>query len=369
MKKLKYVDFFSGCGGLSYGFYCNPFFEGLLATDIWNEAKVNHDLNHDNIPFEIVDFSINKNVTRLIKPLVGNCDVVMGGPPCQGFSTLGKREVECKKSSLVDSFLTAAIKIQPKIIIMENVKTIRSKKHPNGGTYPDHINDYLSQARYDYFSVVLKATDFGLGQTRQRFFLIAVHSKLNKTGLLANIQENINKQKKDKFSTLKSLIGSLPKVGPREGADRLKYKNRTIHNHKAMNHTDKLIKRLAHVPVDGGLLDVPVDLLTTHLKKMVNDGYGNGGHKKNIYGRMNWNKPSGTIVAGMDKITIGRFVHPEENRLLTPRECARIQGFPDDFVFKGSLVTQYYLIGNAVPIIFSQVVSNAIKQAWGENKK
>src|SRR5262249_19902508 len=86
-----------------------------------------------------------------------------------------------------------------------------------------------------------------------------------------------------------------------------------------------------------------------HLKRMKRGAYGSGGHVKNIYGRLEWDKPAGTVVAGIDKITCGRFIHPNANRLLTPRECARLQSFPDDFVFFGSAVTQYYLIGNAVP--------------------
>jgi DNA (cytosine-5)-methyltransferase 1 len=97
------------------------------------------------------------------------------------------------------------------------------------------------------------------------------------------------------------------------------------------------------------LLDVPRRLLTDHLRRLVDGAYGSGGHVKNIYGRLEWGKPSGTVVAGIDKITCGRFVHPVENRLLTPRECARLQSFPDEFAFMPSLVASYYLIGNAVP--------------------
>ena len=153
----------------------------------------------------------------------------------------------------------------------------------------------------------------------------------------------------------------MPRLEPNIGADELKIEGRkVIYNHKALRHSDELKTRFSHVPPGGGLLDVPEELLTPHLRKMKNGSYGSGGHVKNIYGRMDWGKPSGTIVAGIDKITCGRYVHPEENRLITPRECARIQSFPDWFRFKGSNVTQYYLIGNAVPPKLSKVLAKSI---------
>ena len=127
-----------------------------------------------------------------------------------------------------------------------------------------------------------------------------------------------------------------------------------------MNHSAKLKERFSYVPKGGGLLDVPSHLLTPHLQKMVSGHYGSGGHVKNIYGRLSWDKPCGTIVAGMDKITCGRYLHPDANRLLTPRECARIQSFPDEFKLIGGQVARYYAIGNAVPPQLAQVLGMAI---------
>jgi DNA (cytosine-5)-methyltransferase 1 len=173
----------------------------------------------------------------------------------------------------------------------------------------------------------------------------------------------LKKSVSTKKAVLRDVIGNLPKVAVREGADVLELEDGSlIYNHKSMKHSKQLEIRFSHVPKDGGLLDVPVELLTNHLRKIVNGEYGSGGFAKNIYGRMNWNKPSGTIVAGMDKITVGRFVHPDENRLLTPRECARIQSFPDDFIFTGGMVSQYYQIGNAVPPKISRIFANIFSE-------
>lgn len=352
--KITYVDLFSGCGGLSWGFYKSEKFDCLLASDVWKEAKKNYELNHENIDFYLKDFSNVDDASFIIDKVKNKCEIVIGGPPCQGFSTLGKRELNCDKSILVDSFLDTAVKINPRFIVMENVKAIRSKKHPNGGYFTDVIDRKLKTAGFSYTSVILNALDFGLGQTRERFFLFAC--KNEESHLLQKFINAIDEQKKIKHTSLYELIGDLPKLGP--GEEFFDKKN-TIFNHASLKHSEKLIERFKHVPPNGGLLDVPKELLTGHLLKMVEGKYGTGGHAKNIYGRMNWDSPSGTIVAGMDKITVGRFLHPEQNRLLTPRECARIQSFPDSFVFHGSLVTQYYLIGNAVPPIFSKVIANA----------
>ncbi|WP_417682001.1 DNA cytosine methyltransferase [Pseudidiomarina aquimaris] len=364
MTKYKYLDLFSGCGGLSHGFYRKDGFECLLASDFWEKAEFTYTLNHPDTPFELKDFSKTDDIKAVIDRFENQCDIVMGGPPCQGFSTLGKRRLDCDKSILVDSFIDIATKISPKLIIMENVKTITSKKHPAGGLVISKVYESLERAGYFYKTLILKATDFGLGQTRQRFFLFAV--KEADSQILDEVVGNIEKSKKNKFSLLKDLIGDLPPVPAGGGAQIMEFGGRTIYNHQAMNHSEKLLERFRHVPVDGGLLDVPKELLTNHLRKMVEGKYGTGGHTKNIYGRMNWEKPSGTIVAGMDKITVGRFLHPDEDRLLTPRECARIQSFPDDFVFKGSLVNQYYLIGNAVPPVFSEVIASSVLSALKE---
>lgn len=359
-KLITYIDLFSGCGGLSLGFYKSPFFNGLLATDIWKEAKKNYDLNHAGIEFKVSDFSVDSDRDYIVSKFKNHCDIVIGGPPCQGFSTLGKRELNCEKSILVDYFLETAIAINPRFIIMENVKAIQSKKHPKGGFFIDRINDIFKNSGYIYKKIILNSLDFGLGQTRKRFFLFGC--KESDSELLSKFLESVNKQKKNTHTTLKDLIGDLPSLG---AGEEFIDPNSMIFNHKSMNHSAKLIERFKHVPANGGLLDVPRNLLTDHLLKMVDGKYGSGGHAKNIYGRMDWNSPSGTIVAGMDKITVGRFLHPSDNRLLTPRECARIQSFPDDFVFEGSLVTQYYLIGNAVPPLFSEIFAKSYIETFG----
>ena len=373
---LTYADIFTGCGGLCHYFYKNTNYSGTLAVDFWPAAAKVFTSNHPNIPFELRDMYQPDDVLAVIEALREKCDVLLGGPPCQGFSTLGKRRDDDKRSTLVETFLRLSVKVKPKIIVMENVRGIASKEHKTGLPFPEFIRGLLqnedSPSQYDIANVLINALDLGLAQTRVRWILIAVRKDINENNaVLDKIVNSINSKKVDRQLSLRDVIGDLPHIESGEGQD-IQYiedngMKKAIFNHVAMRHSPKLLERLSYVPVGGGLLDVPQHLLTNHLRKMVQGQYGNGGHIKNIYGRLDWNKPSGTIVAGIDKITCGRYVHPDSNRLLTPRECARIQSFPDDFRFFGSLVNQYYLIGNAVPPAISLILSEAIADALLSN--
>ncbi|HJR06620.1 MAG TPA: DNA cytosine methyltransferase [Pyrinomonadaceae bacterium] len=371
---ITFADMFSGCGGLSHGFYKHPDFKGLLAVDHWSEAEKVFKDNHPNIPFETADLYEQTEINSVTARLRDKCDILLGGPPCQAFSTLGKRKDNDKRSSLVEAYIQLCTGIRPKIIIMENVRGITSKKHHSGVSFPDLVKEKLSSgnssAQYEVADILINTLDYGLAQTRTRFFIFAVRKDIeNSRRILDNTISNIEGQKKSTVKSLKHVIGDLPKVESGQGAEVMSVevngRTKIIYNHRAMNHSERLLKRFSHVPPGGGLLDVPRRLLTNHLKKVLDGDYGNGGLIKNIYGRMEWDKPSGTIVAGIDKITCGRFVHPEANRLLTPRECARIQSFPDSFKFQGSLVTQYYLIGNAVPPAISKIIAKTISAVLG----
>lgn len=368
-----FADLFSGCGGLSYGFHDRRKFKMLLAVDAWKSAQEIYSKNFPGISFECYDLSMQKNQRSVVARLKNRCDLLLGGPPCQGFSTLGKRRDNDARSTLVDVFADIAMKISPKLIILENVRGITSKRHPKGAAYSQVLIQALSR-HYCVDARVVDCREFGLAQTRVRWILVAVRRNLQDAGeLVDEFWKLFNSKRNRPNLTLRDAIGDLPQIQSGEGANEIIIRRggrtRTIFNHKAMNHSAELLARLAHVPPGGGLLDVPLQLLNTHLKKMRKGHYGNGGHVKNIYGRLEWNKPAGTVVAGIDKITCGRFVHPEIDRLLTPRECARLQSFPDTFTFTGSAVTQYYLIGNAVPPNISLALAFASEHILQKAKK
>jgi len=360
------ADLFSGCGGFSQGFQSAGGFSIKYAADNNSGAMEIYKLNNKADEYDLIDLSLKENCQNIIKKLKNNVDVLVGGPPCQGFSTLGKRRDEDYRSTLVDVYADIALQVQPKIIVMENVRGITSKKHPHGGTYLDSFYRKIQFSKintlksYQVSHKEVFALDFGMAQTRRRVFTIAIREDLVTKGNELNIVwDHLNSQKEDFSPCLKDVIGDLENDPP--VFDRKMDTNSNRNNgHISMNHSEVLKNRLSYVPVDGGLIDVPKELLNEHLKKMIDGKYGSGGHIKNIYGRLNWEGKVGTVVAGMDKITCGRFVHPESNRLLTPRECARLQSFPDEFILRGSQVSRYYSIGNAVPPKLSKVIAKSI---------
>lgn len=365
---LTFADLFSGCGGFSAGFNKNAVYSGLLAAD--NNASAGEVYKHNlpDIPFELRDLHDIDDVATVVGQLKGRCNVLLGGPPCQGFSTLGKRRDADRRSTLVDRFLEIALEIGPDIIVMENVRGITSKTHCSGVKYPERIRQVLGKGSYNVADFIINAAEFGLAQTRRRYVMVAVRRESSLLGSPDLLVDGILRQRTERRMTLRDAIGDLIPIESGGGAAELSVQDgsqqeKIIFNHQAMRHGKDLLERLAHVPPGGGLLDVPKHLLTEHLGRMVEGHYGEGGHIKNIYGRLAWDKPCGTIVAGIDKITCGRFVHPEADRLLTPRECARIQSFPDPFRFFGGRVAQYYMIGNAVPPRISEVIACAISEA------
>lgn len=363
MKKLKYFDLFSGCGGMSWGFH-EAQIENTGAVDFWEPAEIVYKKNYPKSEFRKLDLFDNKNIKEVIlwqkklKP-----DIIIGGPPCQGFSTLGKRSSTDRRNNLVKTFLDIAKSIGPKFFILENVKAIVNTKYDEKITYAEFIKKHSLKStkslpfKYNVHCFVLNSIHFGTAQTRQRAFFIGVRNDLSLSS--EQIKSMIDKYYEPALN-LEDVIFDLPRLAAGEGEEKLIFNNRAIFNHKAMGHGVELVNRLKCVPPGGGLLDVKDHLLTPHLQKMKSGAYGSGGHVKNIYGRLEWNKPSGTIIAGMDKITCGRYVHPEDDRLLTVRECARIQSFPDNFIFTGGLVTQYYLVGNSVPPKMSHVLARTI---------
>jgi DNA (cytosine-5)-methyltransferase 1 len=369
---LVLADLFSGCGGFSHGAHSHRGYKIDLAVDNWLLAQSTYEYNFPATKFLSADLHDRVSVGHVVGLLKDNCDLIIGGPPCQGFSTLGLRGDSDKRSELVERFWKIVKSAGPDVAIMENVKSIRTMRHRSGLYYPEFIRKTLESGgqskSYEYFDVLIDCHLYGLAQTRCRYFGVAV--KRNSRGLKTFQDRFLSKlqaQKVNKKSVLRDAIGDLPRVGAGEGHEEIRIKRgkstRIIYNHRAMAHGPELVARLKHVPVGGGLLDVPVRLLTPHLRRMVSGKYGSGGHVKNIYGRLSWEEACGTVVAGIDKITCGRFVHPVEHRLLTPRECARLQSFPDEFRFFGSLVGQYYQIGNAVPPKIAEVVLSAVYEA------
>ncbi len=363
-KNIYFSDLFCGAGGISLGFL-RAGLRPALASDFWDKSELNFRLNKNlkKIKFLKRDLGKKENIL-LISKLVKNIDILAGGPPCQGFSTLGKRKKNDQRNLLIDSFLQIIKLSRPKVIVMENVPGLKSMKKKNGTKYLDFIKNYLKKENYIYEEIMLDGKYFKMAQARKRVFFVGFNLKFYDKKIIDKFKVDFFKKTKIKsnYSNLDTKIKDLPKIKSGQGKQILKLKSKTIFNHESFVHSDELLKKLKYVKPNGGLIDVPRRLLNNHLKNMVDGKYGSGGFIKNIYGRLDWKKPAGTVVAGIRKITCGRFIHPDFDRLLTPRECARLQGFSDGYLFHGSITDQYTLIGNSVPPIFSYHLATIIKK-------
>ncbi|MGL4107029.1 DNA cytosine methyltransferase [Clostridium sp. LP20] len=371
---FKFADLFCGGGGMSLGFI-EAGFKEVVAADYWEMAKVNYTSYHKFSETEFMQLNLSEESDRkkIIQKLkTEKIDLLAGGPPCQGFSTLGKRQDEDLRNMLVDAYLEIAIEVRPNFVVMENVTAMQSMKHSSGKKYPEFAKDLLRENGYFAETTILSGDQVGLAQTRKRMFLIAAKKSILKENVdFANELEKILKYhtKGNTFKTVKDVIFDLPRFESGQGEDELEIDGKVIYNHNVFKYRTDNLNRISTVPYGGGLQDIPDNLLSNHLKKMKSGGYGSGGFVKNLYGRLEWEKPSGTIVAGIKKITCGRFFHPECDRLLTVREAARLQSFPDDYFFKGSMIDQYTVVGNAVPPKFSELLGKVIKDLYKKHMR
>lgn len=370
----KFADLFCGGGGMSLGLI-NTGMKDVVAVDFWGAAKNNYTtyepLSHSEfLQLNLFDDANKDKVVEVLK--AKEIDVLAGGPPCQGFSTLGKRKEEDCRNKLVDAYLSIALRVAPKMVIMENVPAIQSMRHQSGLKYPEYAKKLLKEHGYYATTVFMEGEKVGLAQSRKRLFLLAINQdyvfEIQDYEKLV-VKEIEKMEKRYEKKTLRDVIFDLPRYESGEGTDIAQMNGKPLYNHCVFKYREDTLRRIKCVPYGGGLQDIPDKLLSNHLRKMKSGGYGSGGFVKNLYGRLDWDQPSGTIVAGIKKVTCGRYFHPECNRLLTVREAARLQSFPDDYIVKGGQIEQYTIIGNAVPPRFSEVVGTVLITIFNKYKK
>lgn len=325
---------FCGAGGFSCGME-KAGFEVIAGIDNDEKALKTFQYNHKNAIAINYDLSnVDNKLFELLDPVVqGSIDILIGGPPCQGFSIAGKRLIDDPRNKLWLAYIKIINRYKPKVIFLENVPTIVSV---NKGRVAEKIKDSFIEYGYDVSQKILVASDYGVPQKRKRAFFVATKKGLSTF--------NFPKLLNDYIST-EEAIGDLPLLNNSLGSEELSYtaeaqnkyqkeirkKSQVILNHSAVNHTDKTKEIISLVPDGGNYKDLPENLRDTR--------------KVNIaWTRMNSGKTCFTIDAGHN-----HHFHYKANRVPTVRECARIQSFPDTFKFLGTRTSQYRQVGNAVP--------------------
>ncbi len=269
-------------------------------------------------------------------------DILTGGPPCQGFSKQkrGAHLLHDKRNSLVLDFARLVHETKARGFIFENVEIFGQKR---GKELIEDIKDFLGD--YDIYTFFICSSKFGLAQKRGRFLMIGIHGTENAPPPVLEV-------KKDRV-TIADVIGDLPPP-PDDCSEHLNYPN-----HIKCRITKLNEERFSYVPQGGGWKDIPWHLrLKCHQTVNVNQGGW-----PDVYGRLSWDGQCPTITAGFDSFTRGRYGHPEQNRSLTLREGARLQGFPDHFRFFGTRHDVRLQIGNAVPPPVARAAGEALSRS------
>ncbi|MDC0065600.1 DNA cytosine methyltransferase [Verrucomicrobia bacterium] len=417
-KKLKFVDLFAGAGGLSLGFKQarrdngETAFEAGALIDNFEAAKQTYQKNNKSAPYHICDIStISADEIRKLAGLRKNqrLDLLMGGPPCQGFSTLNQKArsknktfndfIKDKGNKLLKTFLDLASQLQPKFILMENVPNmIRCADK----AYLKEIQKIFDEdGEYTICIKVLNAIEFGVPQLRKRAFLVAVHHDvLNNSGaevtnnIIRELESSDRKNKdfdyylpKEKFQivgngqelmsakskngyfawhvSVKEAIDDLPSL--KAGQTSVIYAkdpstdyqldlrngNERVFNHEARSHSAEMQQKMNKIKPGEG---------NRHLESR--DRFeNNGGSKAKVdylsqaYGRLHPKGPAYTITCNFQNPGSGFFTHYKDNRTITVREAARLQSFPDDYYFCGNMAEQTTQVGNAVPPLLAKEIA------------
>lgn len=328
--KLSAVDLFCGAGGISLGLQ-SAGFNVVCAADSSPIAMQTYRQNfsHPSICIDLVGCSAAE-ILRRAGVAEQRVDLVVGGPPCQGFSVQRIGPDEDERNNLVMQFARMISEFEPRLFLMENVPGLLGKR---GRGQLNEFVQAMSQAGYDSEAHLLNAADYGVPQIRKRIIVLGWHRSSGAPVILPKPTH-----RGDRYVTVEDAIGDLPAASPPgecHGADPL---------HRTTRMSQLNLERLKHIPPGGGMENLPVNLRVDCHKA----GADKIGHRY-VYGRLDGQRPASTITARFDSFTRGRFAHPRTDRNISLREGARLQTFPDTFRFAGNQEEIAAQIGNAVP--------------------
>lgn len=357
---LKVIDLFCGCGGLSEGFRLAGY-EIVGGVDFNAPAIKTYNRNFENakgICCNLLDMDQAKIVEAFGN--LQDIDVIIGGPPCQGFSAANRYKIEGEdpRNKLFFEFVKFVDLAKPKAIVIENVRGIVTS---NNGYAKDRIYEIFESRGYSVNHRILSASDYGVPQRRQRNFFVMIKDgekfdfdKLVKVSEVVTVEDAIGELylHEDSSTDEPFYLIDEPTSTYRKY---LRAKDGGVPNHEVRYPAEKVQHRISFVPQGGNWQDVPEELWPTDRKN----------RHSSAYKRLDVTQPSCTIDTGNNH---SNYFHPLYNRIPTVREAARLQSFPDEFVFMGNRSEQYRQVGNAVPPLLAKVIADQLKEVI-ENEK
>lgn len=362
---LRAIDLFAGAGGLSRGFEWAGAGEVVGAVEIDEAAAQTFEANHPGAHVWTQD--IREVAPEAVREQVGEIDVVLGGPMCQGVSQRGPRDPHDERNFAFWAFADYVRKLKPRYFVMENVPAIASDVHNRQLAIA--VFEELESLGYHLSAEVVCAAWFGVPQLRYRLVVLGALDSppafpaCVRAGVEGTLDEH-------DFVTVGEAIGDLGSVSSgggfddqsmppaprflsdyarmmRAGADRL-------YNHWSADTAPVNVERISHVPEGGNWHDIPLDLLPPRFRNVRLSDH------TTTYRRLDREHPSHVITCLCGNVTAGAFTHPTEDRAITVREAARLQGFPDTHRFVGPRSSQYRQVGNAVPALMARRLAEGL---------
>lgn len=334
------IDSFCGAGGLALGLGCAGF-KVVISFDADACAVATFGSNHASKCLHAKAEDLTGTDLLAEVGIAGRLDLFAGGPPCQGFSKQKRgAHLGDERNGLVLEFARLVRETSPRFFLLENVDQLGGKR---GTEFVDRIGEELGD--YVLYPGFYNSADYGVAQTRVRFIIVGKHRHI-KTPF------HIPRPTVQEWTTVGKALAGLPEP-PLDYSEDPDYPNHYRAKVTAIN-----IRRFSHVPQGGGWWDIPEEL---RLKCHQRVDRSSGGWP-DVYGRLRSDGQAPTITAGFDSFTRGRYGHPLQDRPLTPREAARLQGFPDTFRFHGNRWDVRRQIGNAVPPPLSMAIAKAIQR-------
>ena len=352
----RFLDLFCGIGGLSLGFQAAGL-SPVGGIDLWDEAIKTFRRNHPGVA------CLQSDLTRVDSARVcsefgvtlADLDIVVGGPPCQGFSTVGKRDSADPRNQLWQSLHELVNEIRPSYVVIENVEGLNVMAK---GGVRDGIIEQFGEIGYRMKASLLRAADFGVPQLRKRMVFLGWLDGL--------VEPQFPHPLGQQYVSVADAIFDLPPLGSGESKSAYEAEPATayqqarrkglavLHNHESANHPPELVEVLRHIPDGGNRNSIPDQLQPK-----------SGFH--NSYARLASWKPAIAVTSNMRKPSSARSTHPVQNRGLTVREGLRLQSFDDDFVVLGSRTSQYLQVGNAVPPLLGLAIGREVVRAFQAN--